>query len=144
MLSDALWRSRYGADPGVLGREVTLNGDVFRVIGVARPSFRYPAGAQVWIPTFLPGDTTFHRGMNFLRPVAMLRPGVSIAQAREASVAVGRVTDRASDVMGNAGDVVRNLAEAVAGPRTLLVAGAASAAGRLLQRWRRRSSERGR
>ncbi|PZQ13227.1 MAG: permease [Rhodanobacter denitrificans] len=83
VLSDALWRTRYGADPGVLGREVTLNGDVFRVIGVARPSFRYPASAQVWIPTFLPGDTTFHRGMNFLRPVAMLRPGVSIAQARE-------------------------------------------------------------
>jgi hypothetical protein len=88
-------------------------------------------------------DARYHAlTMRLVEVVAQARE--AIAQAREASVAVGRVTDRASDVMGNAGDVVRNLAEAVAGPRTLLVAGAASAAGRLLQRWRRRSSERGR
>ena len=62
----------------------------------------------------------------------------AITQAREASAAVGRATERASNVMGDASDVVRNIAQAVGGPRTLLVAGAASAAGRLLDRWRRR------
>jgi hypothetical protein len=66
----------------------------------------------------------------------------AIVQAREASAAVGRATERASNVMGDAGDVVRNIAQAVGAPRTLLVAGAASAAGRLLERWRRRSYER--
>ena len=62
----------------------------------------------------------------------------AVDEAREASAAVGRATERASHVMGDAGDVVRNIAQAVAGPRTLLVAGAASAAGRLFERWRRR------
>ena len=66
----------------------------------------------------------------------------AIDQAREASAAVGRATERASNVMGDAGDVVRNIAQAVGGPRTMLAVGAASAAGRLLERWRRRSYER--
>jgi hypothetical protein len=66
----------------------------------------------------------------------------AIVQAREASAAVGRATERASNVMGDAGDVVRNIAQAVGAPRTLLFASVASAAGRLLERWRRRSYER--
>jgi hypothetical protein len=66
----------------------------------------------------------------------------AIVQAREASAAVGRATERASNVMGDAGDVVRNIAQAVGAPRSLLVASAASAAGRLLEKWRRRSYER--
>ena len=66
----------------------------------------------------------------------------AMMQAREASAAVGRATERASNVMVDASDVVRNIAQAVGGPRTLLVAGAASAAGRLLERWRRRGDDR--
>jgi hypothetical protein len=66
----------------------------------------------------------------------------AIAQARDASAAVGRASERASNVMGGAGDMVRNLAQAVGGPRTMLAVGAASAASRLLERWRRRSYER--
>ncbi|HVG83638.1 MAG TPA: hypothetical protein VM820_03935 [Vicinamibacterales bacterium] len=66
----------------------------------------------------------------------------AMMQAREASAAVGRATERASNVMGDAGDVVRNIAQAVGAPRTLLVAGAASVAGRLLERWRRRGYQR--
>lgn len=62
----------------------------------------------------------------------------AITQAREASAAVGRATERASNVMGDAGDVVRNIAQAVATPRTLLMAGAASAARSLFEGWRRR------
>ena len=63
-----------------------------------------------------------------------------LIQARLAVQAVNRVTDRASDVMGEAGDAVRNLASAATAPRSLLMAGAASAAGGLLARWRRRRS----
>jgi len=63
-----------------------------------------------------------------------------LVQARLAVQAVNRVSDRASDVMGEAGDAVRNLASAATAPRSLLMAGAASAAGGLLARWRRRRS----
>ena len=82
VLGDALWRTRFGADASVIGRDIALNGESFRVIGVAAATFRYPADAQVWIPTFLPGNTTRTRGMNYLRPVARLRDGVSLAQAK--------------------------------------------------------------
>ena len=88
VLGDALWRTQFGGDAGVIGRDIELNGEAFRVIGVAAPTFRYPSDAQVWIPTFLPGNTTRTRGMNYLRPVALLHDGVSLAQAKTAMSAI--------------------------------------------------------
>lgn len=82
VLSDALWRSRFGSGAGVIGRDIQLGDETFRVIGVATAAFRYPSDAQVWIPTFLPGNTTRTRSMNFLRVAAHLRAGVSLAQAQ--------------------------------------------------------------
>jgi putative ABC transport system permease protein len=81
VLSDSLWRNQFKADTGVVGRDVQLNGESFRVVGVAQPQFVYPIHVQVWIPSFLPGNTTRHRGMNFLRVVGRLREGVSPDQA---------------------------------------------------------------
>ncbi|WP_300621063.1 ADOP family duplicated permease [Dokdonella sp.] len=88
VLGDALWRTQFGADAAVIGRDIELNGEAFRVVGVAAPSFRYPNDVQVWIPTFLPGNTTRTRGMNYLRAVARLRDGVSLAQAKAAMLAI--------------------------------------------------------
>lgn len=62
----------------------------------------------------------------------------ALRHANETSAALGRATERASHVMGDAGDVVRNIAHVVTAPRSLVVAGAVSAAGRLIGRWRRR------
>jgi len=88
VLGDALWRTQFGGDAGVIGRDIELDGEAFRVVGVAAPTFRYPADAQVWIPTFLPGNTTRTRGMNYLRTVALVRDGVSLAQATAAMLAI--------------------------------------------------------
>ncbi len=88
VLGDGLWRTQFGADAAVIGRDIELNGESFRVVGVAAPTFRYPADAQVWIPTFLPGNTTRTRGMNYLRSVARLRDGVSLTQAKTAMLAI--------------------------------------------------------
>jgi len=81
VLGDALWRTRFGADPGVVGRDVELNGEGYRVVGVARPGFRFPAEAQAWIPTYAPGHAHSRRDVSFLRVVARLREGVSPPQA---------------------------------------------------------------
>jgi predicted permease len=80
VISDSLWRDRFGAAPDVLGRDIMLNGESWRVIGVTRPGIRYPASAQLWMPTFLPGNT-MDRGGNSLSVVARLREGVSLPQA---------------------------------------------------------------
>ncbi len=81
VLSDALWRSRFGAAPNVIGQDIALNDNEYRIVGVAKRGFRYPDDVQVWIPTFAPGNAQSRRTMNFLRVVARLRTGVSLQQA---------------------------------------------------------------
>ncbi|HSM05075.1 MAG TPA: ABC transporter permease [Longimicrobiales bacterium] len=52
ILSDALWRARFGADPGILGRTVRLDGDPYTVVGVMGPTFENATGpgARLWTP----------------------------------------------------------------------------------------------
>lgn len=83
VLSDALWRSSFAADPSVVGRDIMLNGEAWRVIGVTTPGFHYPADARLWTPTFLPARPA-DRGNNMLAPVARLAPGVTREQAQAA------------------------------------------------------------
>ncbi len=66
----------------VIGRDILLSGDAYRVVGVAAPAFRYPAEAQYWVPTFLPGSTQ-PRGNNYLSMVARLRGGVGADAAKQ-------------------------------------------------------------
>jgi putative ABC transport system permease protein len=81
VLGDALWRRRYGADPAVIGRKVELDGVMRTVVGVLPPGFAIGGGELftplAFNPAKLPG-----RGAHFLRVVARLRPGITIAQAR--------------------------------------------------------------
>jgi hypothetical protein len=50
VISDRLWRQRFGSDPGVLNRTLTLNNQNCTVIGVMPPTFEYPKGAEIWVP----------------------------------------------------------------------------------------------
>ncbi len=54
MLSDSTWRSRFGADPDVIGRTTMIDdGGGMRattVVGVMQPEFDYPRGAALWLP----------------------------------------------------------------------------------------------
>jgi putative ABC transport system permease protein len=87
ILSDALWRRRFGADPRVLGRHLTLNGNDYEVIGVMPPSFHHRADTQIWAPLALSAATQTRRDITALRLVGRLKPHVSIADAqRELSV----------------------------------------------------------
>ena len=87
VLSDALWRNQFAGSTEILGHDISLNGESYRVVGVAAPGFAYPADAQIWLPTYLPSSTA-ERGSNFLSIVARLRPGVAVAAANQALVPV--------------------------------------------------------
>jgi putative ABC transport system permease protein len=50
MLSDSLWRSRYGSDPGIVGRQVRVNAKPATIIGVMPRDFSYPRREVVWVP----------------------------------------------------------------------------------------------
>src|ERR1043166_7334833 len=82
LLSDPLWRRRFGADPSVLGRVIQLNGESWTVIGVLPAGFRPPLPADVWRPTRRPATSGGGRGCIVVRAIGRLKPGVTLAQAR--------------------------------------------------------------
>jgi predicted permease len=79
LLSDAFWRGRYLADPGVVGRVVKIEGVPHTIIGVMPAEFRFPATTDIWVPLELRPN---YRGNAMNRVMGRLAPGVSAEQAR--------------------------------------------------------------
>src|SRR5215204_975907 len=89
VLSDALWRRRFGADPGIVGRTIPLEGGAYEVAGVMPADFQYPVGSvrptELWAPYVVPPDERIrHQGSfsMYLQTIARLKPGVSVSQAQ--------------------------------------------------------------
>jgi len=89
VISDALWRRSYGADPGVLGRSLRLDNDLYTVVGVVSPGFRHPGptipAVEVWITCGFSGDPfpAPARGVRILPgAIGRLKPGLTLAQAQ--------------------------------------------------------------
>ena len=80
VLSEAYWRRRFAADPGVIGRQLLLNGWQYTVVGVMPKGFAYPPSAELWAP-FAPDSQAMHRGSRFIRGVGRLAPGATPTQA---------------------------------------------------------------
>ena len=84
VLSDALWRRKFGADPGVIGRPITIDGVDREVIGVMPPSFEFPSSnTELWTPLHMDPSNSFDFwSTGFIPLLARLRPGVTLAQAQ--------------------------------------------------------------
>lgn len=84
VLSDALWRRKFAADPGVIGRIITLDGVDRQVVGVMPPSFDLPSSnTQLWTPLHMDSSNSFDFwNTGFIPVVARLRPGATLAQAQ--------------------------------------------------------------
>lgn len=84
VLSHGFWQRRFGADSTLVTRTVTLNGEPYRVVGIAHPGFRFPSErAEAWIPYSTIPDESIPRirPVRVLDVVARLKPGVTVAQA---------------------------------------------------------------
>jgi putative ABC transport system permease protein len=82
LLSDAIWRTRFGGDSGVLSRTLTLNGRGFVVIGVLPAGVAFPSRlTQIYSPVSFNQDDLASRGNVFLNVAARLRAGVNLAQS---------------------------------------------------------------
>ncbi len=95
VVSDRYWRTRHAADPGLVGREVRLNGRPYTVIGVAPPEFRGRVapglGTDFWAPIRMyPHLAPGQMETGNLLVTARLAPGVSPDQARSVLDAVAR------------------------------------------------------
>ena len=92
ILSDAVWRRRFGADPQVVGRSLRLDGMTWTVIGVMPAGFGYPEEPSLWAPLAFDARTAASRGGHYLDVVGRLKPGVTVdAAAREMAALAGRI-----------------------------------------------------
>ena len=83
LISDGLWRSRFAADPRVLGNKIFLDDQAYEIIGVMAPGFHFPdPDDQLWAPLALSREEVVNRGSHYLSVFARLKPGVPLAQAQ--------------------------------------------------------------
>ena len=93
VLSDGLWRRRFGARPDIVNATAVLDGHAMTVIGVASPEVNFPASAEFWQPLiFTPRDLAPEaRGAQWVQVLVRLKDGVS---ARQATAALETVASR--------------------------------------------------
>jgi predicted permease len=89
VISHGLWQRRFGGDAEIIGKSITLDGRSYSVAGVAPAGFQYPDQTEAWLPPFrlVPTlsetmDVSRARGFGFLSAVALLKPEVSLVQAK--------------------------------------------------------------
>jgi predicted permease len=123
VISDALWRSRFGADPQIAGRDITLNGRAFTVIGVAPADYHGLLTLfeeDLWVPSELwpelnPGPASIaleHRGFRMFWMVGRLAAGVTPAAAeRELAVIAEQLAAEHPDLNRDRGVRLASLAE---------------------------------
>jgi putative ABC transport system permease protein len=78
VLGYGLWQGSFGGSPDILGQSIITDGITRIVVGIMPPDFVAPARGEAWVPLALPADGN---GINFLRVIGRLRPGVTLAQA---------------------------------------------------------------
>jgi putative ABC transport system permease protein len=119
VLSHRLWSRRFSADPGVIGRSLTLGGESFTVIGVMPATFTLPiiADVELW-RTFRPalGPVTCGRGCVTVRVMARLKPETTIDGARaEMSALAAGLAEQYPDSNSGVGITIIGLKERVVG-----------------------------
>jgi putative ABC transport system permease protein len=129
VLAEALWRTRFGADPALVGRTIRLDGALYEVIGVMPAAFDFPPGGarnDAWL-VYEPSPTA-SRGAHFLAVVGRVKRGVSVAAATTQLEAVAARLEKAYPAeQGERGVKVRPLQDAVVGdvrPALLILFGA--------------------
>jgi putative ABC transport system permease protein len=91
VISDGFWRRNYGSDPKIIGRKMTLDRDVYTIVGVMPPGFRHPGrtldtDVEVWAATGFNGapfPVPADRSMRLIPgAIGRLKPGMTVAQAQ--------------------------------------------------------------
>jgi len=98
VLSDGLWRRRFGADAQITGRSLTLNARPYTIVGVMPPGFKGLSDtAELWVPfgAYAPAGTMAARGNRGFGALARLKPGVTVASAQSEMDGISRQLERA-------------------------------------------------
>jgi len=119
VISDGLWRRRYGASPGVVGQRITIDGQPLTIVGVMPPDTDYPRGVEVWRTTSsVPTSAMFgDAAREEIDLIGRLKPGVTLQQAASELTALTQEYEStlAPERIRGQTPVVRSLEEVVLG-----------------------------
>jgi putative ABC transport system permease protein len=132
VISDSLWRRRFGADPKIIDKTVTLTGQKYNVIGVMPPGFDFPQSSavpdlgftshtEVWTPLPFDAATAKDRRTLSLPVIARLKPGVSVEQAQADMNNVASGIDQQFKKSAGFGATVIELREQIVGDIRLVL-----------------------
>ena len=95
LLSNGLWKRKFGSSPGIIGQTLRLDGVTYTVIGVMPPGFAFPTGADMWGPLdFGIAARPEERGAHGFWAVGRLKPNVSLEQAQsEMNIIANRLAE---------------------------------------------------
>ncbi|HET9529866.1 MAG TPA: ABC transporter permease, partial [Blastocatellia bacterium] len=106
ILTHGLWQRRFGADPGVIGRALTVDGKSHTVVGVMPPNFNFPDLSDMYVPLGYDVNKS-KRGDHHLAVIARLKPEASLAQARAEMAAIaGRLEQQYPETNAGVGAAV--------------------------------------
>ena len=116
VVSYGLWQKRYGGDPSLIGRSLTINGESATVIGVMPPNFQLNLSMDLWLsPSQMApdyqmnyrGDTLAMRENHYLRVMGRLKPGATVQQAQaDLNAVAARLEQQYPDQAGHGARVV--------------------------------------
>jgi putative ABC transport system permease protein len=88
VLSDGLWRRRFGADPAIVGRTVLIDGRLWTVVGVMAKGFDFPMRAELWAPLAFDEKAARNRASHYLTVIGRLAPGRTLGDAQSQMTAI--------------------------------------------------------
>ena len=111
VISEGLWRRRFGADRAVVGRTLVLNGQPAEVIGIVPSTFNFFAGTDVWMPiTYYPNVNGLTRKDHSMTVVGRLQPGVTVeAASAEMDAVAKRLAEQYPEENGGSGIYIQTL-----------------------------------
>ena len=89
VLSDALWRRNFGADANLVGKDISIGGENFSVIGIMPPQFKFFA-SQMWVPLVFTEKQLASRGSHAFNVLGRLKPERTLDQAKEEMATIAR------------------------------------------------------
>lgn len=117
VLSNDIWKRRFGSNPAIVGQQITLDGKPYEVIGVMPAGFRYPLRSEMWVPLrFSARELETQRGAHYIDVLGRLKPDTTLQQARDNMRAIAaRLARDFPSTNRNASASVHPLREALVG-----------------------------
>lgn len=94
VISDSLWKRRFGGASNIVGSTVRINGEPHTIIGRAAPDFDFPNGSDMWTPTIITAEDLKNRKAKWLTVIGELAPGATVDRAQaEATIKYQRLQE---------------------------------------------------